>query len=501
MPRHLIAIDKNGHGACGPHVVWRSLIWTVRSIGPFSRFVGGLSVAAYLLLVPLGAVTFGGIGGHDLARVTQLALGLACALAVLLVRWRDATAIATRYLLILALCGGLAILSMRQAAVPTMAARQLALLAGLVAVAGVVTGLHCAEGKVVHIAAAASSIYVAVILLVIAMAFLNGSRLNRAELFVGYDNYRFFNHVQSAALPLAVLAMTVAPRGGWLRRVAWFSAFGGFALLFAAAGRGTLVGIAIGAAVIGAVFGRASFATLRSLAVAAALGLLLFALLFWLLPLLTGITPEFSEGYYGARLGSIEARFFLWRIAQTYIEQSPWLGIGPMHYAHIHNPEAAHPHNVYLQIAAEWGVPMLLLLVGAGIWTLRGLVRAVRRCQDERQRDCGVGLVLACVAIAVDGLFSGNFVMPVSQVWIAFTFGWAMAWMASQRSTVEPVPPVGRQWIGARRIALLALLASQLWLVWSVWPEVRRLDEHINETLERFPNATMNPRFWSHGWF
>ncbi len=37
----------------------------------------------------------------------------------------------------------------------------------------------------------------------------------------------------------------------------------------------------------------------------------LFALLFWLLPLLTGMTPEFSEGYYGARLGSVEARFFL----------------------------------------------------------------------------------------------------------------------------------------------------------------------------------------------
>lgn len=51
------------------------------------------------------------------------------------------------------------------------------------------------------------------------------------------------------------------------------------------------------------------------------------------------------------------------------------------------------------------------------------------------------------------------------------------------------------------RIAALGLLASQLWLVWSVWPEVRHLDAHVQQAMERVPNATMNPRFWSHGWF
>jgi len=347
----------------------------------------------------------------------------------------------------------------------------------------------------------ASAVYVATILLLIAAAHLTGQTLNRAEVFVGYDNYRFYNHVQSAAVPLAVLAMTVASRRSWLRGVAWFSAIGGFALLFTVAGRGTLVGIVTGAAVIGILFGRAAFATLRNLAVAAVLGLLLFALLFWLLPLLTGMTPEFSEGYYGARMGSVEARFFLWRIALSYIEQSPWLGIGPMHYAHFHNPEAAHPHNVYLQIAAEWGVPMLLLVVGTGLMALRSFARAVHRCADVRQRDCGIGLFMACVAIAVDGLFSGNFVMPVSQVWIAFTIGWAMAWMANQRGIGQGAHAEGGWRFAPGRLAALGLLVSQLWLVWTVWPEVRHLDEHVKQAMERVPNATMNPRFWSHGWF
>jgi O-antigen ligase len=342
---------------------------------------------------------------------------------------------------------------------------------------------------------------VAVILLLICATYFVGAPLNRVVVFVGYDNYRFFNHVQSAAVPLAILAMTVAPGRSWLRGVAWFSAIGGFALLFTAAGRGTMVGIAVGAVAIFALFERASFATLRNLAIATVLGLALFALLFWVLPLLTGMTPVFSEGYYGARLDSVQARFFLWRIAQSYIEQSPWLGIGPMHYAHFLNPEAAHPHNIYLQIAAEWGVPMLLLVAGLGVLALRKLALAVRQCSDTRQRDCGIGLFLACVAIAVDGLFSGNFVMPVSQVWIAFTFGWAMAWTTGQSATGRSVVAESSGQTSIKRIAASALLASQLWLVWSVWPEVSHMDEYVEKAMARFSGAAMNPRFWSYGWF
>jgi hypothetical protein len=101
----------------------------------------------------------------------------------------------------------------------------------------------------------------------------------------------------------------------------------------------------------------------------------------------------------------------------------------------------------------------------------------------------------------VDGLFSGNFVMPVPQVWIAFTIGWAMAWMAGRRRAAQTVLPASRGRIELQRLAALALLVSQLWLAWDAWPEVRRLDEHIKQTVERAPSAKMNPRFWSHGWF
>jgi O-antigen ligase len=441
------------------------------------------------------------IGGHDVARIAQLALGLLCAAVLLVRRAEEGSRKVGLVSLTVGLVSLLALASTLRAPDLVMATRELGIFAGLVAIMLVVARVRDSILVPSVAASAASAAYLAVVLLIIGMTYLSGQSLTRVELFVGYDSYRFFNHVQTAALPLAVIAVTVAPQRTWLRLAAWFAAIGGFALLFSIAGRGTMVGIVVGAVAVAALFRRASYATLKNLVIAAALGLVVFVSLFYFLPLLAGATPGLSEGHYDARLGSVEARFFLWRIALSYIEQAPWLGIGPMHYAHSPTGDAAHPHNIYLQIAAEWGIPMLLLVAAIGALTLRKLAVAVRQCSETRARDCGVGLFLACVAIAVDGLFSGNFVMPVSQVWIAFTFGWALAWLAGQSwsERAAPSPDAGK--ISLKRIATLGLLASQIWLVWNVWPEVRHLDEHVKQTLDQVPTATMNPRFWSHGWF
>lgn len=463
--------------------------------------IGQVSVAVYLVCMPLLAVLIDVIGGHNVARIAQLALGLICALVLVIHRAERSKRTTMPLRVASGLILLLALMSTLRAPDLVMAARELAIFAGLVLIGLVVAQVRDSVLVPSGVASVASAVYIAVVLIIIVMTYLVGQNPIRVNLFVGYDNYRFFNHVQTAALPLAILAVTVAPQRSWLRWIAWFAAIGGFALLFTIAGRGTMVGIAVGAVAIGIIFGRASYATLRNLVIAATLGLVVFISLFYFLPLLAGATPGLSEGHYESRLGSVEVRLFLWRIAQSYIEQAPWLGIGPMHYAHFPTGDAAHPHNIYLQIAAEWGIPMLVLVTAVGALTLRRFAVAVRQCAEARERDCGIGLFLACVAIAVDGLFSGNFVMPVSQVWIAFTFGWAMAWLAGQDRSepAEPSQGVGR--ISLKRIATLGLLVSQIWLVWSVWPEVAHLDEHVRGTMDRVPTAVMNPRFWSHGWF
>uniref|UniRef100_UPI0019D453F4 hypothetical protein n=1 Tax=Vibrio vulnificus TaxID=672 RepID=UPI0019D453F4 len=46
----------------------------------------------------------------------------------------------------------------------------------------------------------------------------------------------------------------------------------------------------------------------------------------------------------------------------------------------------------------------------------------------------GAAILITWIAVAVDACFSGNLVMPVSQVWIAFLSGWAWAFWRSTAS-------------------------------------------------------------------
>lgn len=455
-------------------------------------------VAAYLLLVPHLSAAAGGLGGHDLARAGLQLLGLICALLLLVTsasarrsQWGPRAMLGAAALAVLAIASSL------HAAVPTMAARELALFVGLAGVAASVARQADVRDLPCILVAAASALYVALVLLVYTLSFMGGQGIDRSELFIGYDNYRFYNHVQTVALPLCVLAATVLPSPGLARRLAWIASAGGFALLLAVAGRATLLGIALAALLTATLYGRAAARLLLNLLRALLLGLILFVSFFVLLPWLSGVPPAFSEAYYGSRLGSVDARLYLWQLALAQIGQAPWLGVGPMHYAHFPNPEAAHPHNVYLQVAAEWGVPALLVLLSLAAMALTRLHRAIRRSQEGPTRDVGMGLMMTSLAVAVDGLFSGNFVMPVSQVWIAFAFGWAWAWWRAQTAstTTAQVGP----W--PSRALLGAMLLSQVWLLWSAWPELLALQEHLRQARERVPNGWTNPRFWSHGWF
>ena len=92
----------------------------------------------------------------------------------------------------------------------------------------------------------------------------------------------------------------------------------------------------------------------------------------------------------GARPGSdiSSSRFRLWKHALTLIAQQPWLGVGWGQYgfAYALTPMADrqprfddHAHNLVLQLAAELGIPLalvILVLLGVALWLA---IRNVRR--------------------------------------------------------------------------------------------------------------------------
>ena len=249
----------------------------------------------------------------------------------------------------------------------------------------------------------------------------------------------------------------------------------------------------------------------RRLVIGAIGGVLTHALVFQLLAsLLTGNAVELSAM---GEVDSVRARLYLWHRALDLIAGSPWLGVGPMHFAHVTSltrgvvmeDNATHPHNIYLQVAAEYGLPASLLIFGSAFAFMARRGRALRSLApltDERLLTLAAWM--ACLGAAIDGMVSGNFVMPILQVWIALAVGIVMA----GKPVLAAPAHVGHGSRALGGLLALALLCSQLWLMsvtaseW--WQGHKAWDGRDRVELKGAqpqPEGLRRPRFWLNGWF
>ncbi|HWH03507.1 MAG TPA: O-antigen ligase family protein [Gemmatimonadales bacterium] len=110
---------------------------------------------------------------------------------------------------------------------------------------------------------------------------------------------------------------------------------------------------------------------------------------------------------------SSEGRWELWGRGLGYMEARPILGVGIGGFpsaegqlspvardarAHGHGTKWSEPHNSFVQVGAELGVPGLLLFI-AMLWT------AVRGLRGSSDPGLAVGFVAAVLAFAVGGFF------------------------------------------------------------------------------------------------
>ncbi|HKV70776.1 MAG TPA: O-antigen ligase family protein [Gemmatimonadales bacterium] len=110
---------------------------------------------------------------------------------------------------------------------------------------------------------------------------------------------------------------------------------------------------------------------------------------------------------------SSSGRWQLWERGIGYMEMRPLLGVGVGGFpsaegtlsegskearAHGRGEKWSEPHNSFVQVGAELGVPGLLLFIGM-LWT------AVRGLRGLHDRGLAVGLVAAIAAFSVGGFF------------------------------------------------------------------------------------------------
>lgn len=329
--------------------------------------------------------------------------------------------------------------------------------------------------------------------------------LNVSDFTFGFNNIRFFNHTQTSTLPLLLLLCCLTSRPSKFRWL-WLAVTTYWWLaLYATSARGTLVGMAAGCVVAVMVARKRAVPYLRQVALTSVLAIIAYYVLLVAIPPMFGIDGmnAFSDTINRTASDPVSSRTYLWQRAISLIVQHPWLGAGPMHFAHHAGDMhlGAHPHDWLMQIGAEWGLPALLcLLIAIGLG-LRALVRTGLRVppNDTDNQTIFAALLVGAVAILVDGLVSGIFVMPQSQLGVALYLGCALGW---QRHLTPAVP----QKVQHRAVRLLmkaAVVAAMVALITAVWADVpaRWRDDDLTPAQQAANTGMLSPRLWKAGFF
>ena len=242
----------------------------------------------------------------------------------------------------------------------------------------------------------------------------------------GFDNPRFFGQFCSLTLPLMAIPLLEKESLGRFNKLGIWVLVLWWAQAIASGTRGTWLGMAGAMAVLACLgpLGR-RWAMAQCMGIAG--GWMLFSILLVWLPNLLDVEVMNAAG---SRLTtSLSARETIWQQALEMIAQKPWLGFGPMHFADISNPIAAHPHQAILQWASEWGIPSVLLVCAVAGYGFLGIFCRIKKkiLHSDRESIIYVCLSASILSSLLQSMVDGVFVMPYTELWLTLNIAWLMA--------------------------------------------------------------------------
>lgn len=192
---------------------------------------------------------------------------------------------------------------------------------------------------------------------------------------------------------------------------------------------------------------------------------------------------------------SIHERIELWRRGLQMFWEHPLLGAGPMHFSYyVDIPkfiQVAAPHNLTVQLLAEWGLVCTLFFYANVLWLFGRTVACLRQRQSaasETENTASLVLLAAWVAMLI----------------AAQTSGTNLLMLAGLSGTLAGLIGKGQDEKSSRRMerfsgAVLSALVVGL-LLNSVYPEIGCRREEAAAYLKEFPvQKAVAPRFWSQG--
>ncbi len=313
--------------------------------------------------------------------------------------------------------------------------------------------------------------------------------LEARDVTPGLPNIRLFSDIAAGLMPLALLYITarrspsrvaallsLPPLAVW-----WY-------LLFLTEGRAGILALTCAMGVALLLFGRQARFPVATLFVAALIGLLGW----WIYNPLMG---ERAESPFRRDLTSSSGRLDLWADALRYsIENFP-VGIGPMMFAGDGHIRSASAHNLFLNTAAEWGLPLALLLMAL---VVKGCLVIVKRARamPEADKPLYACLVMAFVGVMVNVQFSGAHIAPLSSLVmvlaIGLVFGYRHSAQPALATSSGPVP------LGAKLLWGF-VLACMIYLVVAGWALYELSVASTQVCMQEIGRAYLYPRFWAQG--
>lgn len=227
----------------------------------------------------------------------------------------------------------------------------------------------------------------------------------------GFSNVRFQGQFFTMALPVLLVATwgEKTRYSNVLHALDTWVVLSGVCMVVIAGTRGTLAAWAITSVVFA--FGGPNLRRIALWMVACVLGGLLLA------PALMEFLPGGAKGLRTSveSLTGLSGREVIWGLALDAIRENPWLGIGPMGFSDISNV-AAHPHQAFLQIAAEWGIP-------ATIFICFILAKAFKKLFKMNNNFPMLSLIFAIFSALIQSMADGVIVTPYSQIFLIIIIG------------------------------------------------------------------------------
>lgn len=327
---------------------------------------------------------------------------------------------------------------------------------------------------------------------------------------LGFANVRYWSHVATWCIPLIPVSLCFSPLKG--SRCWQVVAFIGLAIwwwmLFVTASRGAILGIIFGVTFVGLLFGRNAMSWIKLCFFGFLIGVLL-----WLVMsvIFLWVSPEdaYSSKIKMDSSGRIALFFEAWSMS---LKEFPfgmgaqsWLTHDVITASYENGKKFAHPHNMYLMWAAEYGwfaVGLMSILVMQAIRSFFLCRSQLYAKEDSEKQLLLAGFTASVSAALLHAGVSAIFMAPASMligVWVLSGF-WSIV-----KSEMTVFIPRNFSLRGHKfKISCMAGGAGVIAVLWLLWAnEVKdyynamRSDELSYDLMEK----GVQPRFWLHGDF